>query len=566
MEFRWRIKESPDENTLDTLEKDLKLPRAVCHILWQRNIRTLEDAKLFFRPKWEHLHDPFLMKDMDKAIARILSAMDQGEKIMVFGDYDVDGTTAVSVLSQVLSDLEIDIITHIPDRYKEGYGLSKAGIDEAIEQKCSILIALDCGVKAVDLVDYAVKSGLDVIIGDHHTPGKELPPALAILDPKRNDCDYPYDELCGCGIAFKISQALFKELGYDEEKLSAQLDLVALAIGADIVPITGENRVLAHMGMKQLNESPRPGIQAFMELTDSYGSMSITDVVFRIAPRINAAGRIDQGALAVDLLREMDLDAAREKAKVVHDHNSSRQHIDRNITESALQQIVDEGWEDRSSTMVYNPDWHKGVVGIVASRLTEKYYRPTVVLTKSKGVLAGSARSVSDFDLYAALDACSEHLIQFGGHKFAAGMTLKEEKLDDFRAAFEEVVQERIEPYMKQAEIVVDMEIDLDEIDGDLYKNLNYLAPFGPGNPRPIFVSRELKDTGYAKRVGADASHLKLCSYRIGGQHSINGIGFKLGDRLDIVANSSFNAAYHLNINEWNGKRSLQLEIKDIKE
>jgi single-stranded-DNA-specific exonuclease len=565
MEYRWRKLNLPPSDELITMREQWPFPEAVCSLLWQRGIRTNDQARTFFKPTWNDLHDPFLMADMRPAIDRIIQAMEKGEKVMVFGDYDVDGTTAVTVLSQVFRDLEIELITYIPDRYKEGYGLSKQGIETALENSCDLLIALDCGIKAVELVQWAVDQGLDVIIGDHHTPGDELPKALAVLDPKRNDCNYPFNELCGCGIAFKIGQALFCELGYDEEKLQSHLDLVALAIGADIVPIQGENRVLAHMGMKVMNQNPRPGIKAFLELTKTEGEMSITDMVFRIAPRINAAGRIEHGALAVDLLSETDLNSAREKAKKVHEHNSSRQTLDRSITQGALLMIEENQWEDRYSTVVYDPEWHKGVVGIVASRLTENYYRPTVVLTKSNGVLSGSARSVSGFDLYAALDACSEHLIQFGGHKFAAGMTLEEGKLEAFREAFERVVKSRIAPHMQTPEILVDLEIDIDDIHSELYRTMRFLAPFGPGNPSPVFVSRNLRDRGYAKTVGTDGDHLKLTVFQDGGQQAIPAIAFRAGHLLDKVRSETFHAAYHIEVNEWSGRRSLQLRILDIK-
>lgn len=562
--MRWTLKPKPEQEKVAQLAASLKVSHLVAQLLVQRGITTYEAAKKFFRPQLTDLHDPFLMQDMQLAVNRIRMAMDNQENVLVFGDYDVDGTTAVALLSSYLLEEYPNVATYIPDRYNEGYGVSKIGIDFAEDNGFTLIVALDCGVKAVDEVAYASEKGIDFIICDHHRPGKELPKAVAVLDPKRKDCSYPFDELCGCGVGFKLVQALAFKNGKTIKDLMPYLDLVATAIGADIVPITGENRVLAYYGLQVINSAPRAGFKAIIDQVKK-SKLTITDVVFIIAPRINAAGRMKHGQHAVNLLTERSSRQAVQFAAAIEKYNFDRRSLDKEITKEALAQIKENREEDRFTSVVYDQKWHKGVIGIVASRLTETYYRPTLVFTKSGDKLAASARSVSGFDVYNALDRCAEHIEQFGGHKYAAGLTLLEEQYEAFKAQFEKVVSETIDPKLLTPELVIDAEIELSKITPKLMRIIKQMAPFGPGNRAPVFFSENVQDSGYAKGVGEDGKHLKLTVSQKGSQ-PIGGIGFNLGKALEKVQSpSGFAIAFNLDENEWNGQVSLQLKLKDLK-
>ena len=562
--MRWTLKTKPSPEKVKALAAELKVDELIAMLLVQRGIETYEAARQFFRPSLADLHNPYLMKDMDKAVARIETAIANAENILVFGDYDVDGTTAVSLVSSYLKSFYPNVATYIPDRYNEGYGVSYQGIDFADDNGFSLIIALDCGIKSIDHVAYAKAKNIDFIICDHHRPGDTLPEAVAILDPKRADCTYPYDELCGCGVGFKLIQALAQNRKQTVEDLVPYLDLVATAIAADIVPMTGENRVLAKFGLEVINSNPRPGIKALVQNVKKK-TLTITDVVFIIAPRINAAGRIKHGNEAVALLTEYDLEQAEFFASEIEQHNSDRKDLDKQITAEALSQITENEETKKFTTVVYQENWHKGVIGIVASRLTETYYRPTIVFTKSGDKLAASARSVKDFDIYNALEACAEHLEQFGGHMYAAGMTLKEENYAAFKEAFERTVEATIHPDLLTPEIAVDAEINLTDINEKLIRILNQFEPFGPQNMTPVFMTKGLKDSGYAKGIGADDDHLKLYVKQNNSQ-GFGAIGFGLGKKLDLVKNQqSFDAVYCIDENEFNGKVSVQLRLKDIR-
>ena len=503
------------------------------------------------------------MQDMLKAVERIEKAIANEENIMIFGDYDVDGTTAVSLVSSFLRNYSDRIATYIPDRYEEGYGLSYQGIDFADDNEFSLIIALDCGIKAIDKVAYAKQKGIDFIICDHHRPGEKLPEAIAVLDPKRSDCNYPYDELCGCGVGFKLIQALASRNDQTIDELTDYLDLVATAIAADIVPITGENRVLTYFGLEQINSDPRPGIKAIInQLNKPF--LTITDVVFIIAPRINAAGRIKHGNQAVELLTSENSTAAEEFAVAIEAFNTSRRDLDKQITEAALQQIAENNEQRNYTTVVYAEDWHKGVIGIVASRLIETYYRPTVVFTKSGEKLAASVRSVSGFDVYNALESCSAYIEQFGGHKYAAGLTLLPENYAGFKQRFEDVVKETISEQLLTPEIKIDREVNLSTFTPKFHRILKQFGPFGPKNMKPVFLVKNVKDAGYAKQVGSDKNHLKL--QITDGLHSFGAIGFGLGNYLEQIKNKAvFDCVFTLEENVWNGQTNLQLNIKDIR-
>ncbi|MCC9017409.1 single-stranded-DNA-specific exonuclease RecJ [Flavobacterium lipolyticum] len=562
--MRWTIKPKPSEEKIKHLAQALNVEDFVATLLIQRGIETFDQAKDFFRPQLDQLHDPFLMKDMDKAVSRIELAIKNQENILVFGDYDVDGTTAVSLVSSYLKSHYLNIATYIPDRYDEGYGISFKGIDFADDNGFSLIIALDCGIKSIDHIAYAKEKNIDFIICDHHRPGDSLPDAVAILDPKRDDCSYPYDELCGCGVGFKLIQALGTNRNETIHDLVPYLDLVATAIAADIVPITGENRILAFYGLQVINSDPRPGIKALVHQVKKK-TLDITDVVFIISPRINAAGRIKHGNHAVELLTEFNFEQAQQFASEIEQYNADRKDLDKKITKEAFQQIAANNEQDRFSTVVFQEDWHKGVIGIVASRLIETYYRPTLVFTKSGDKYAASARSVKGFDVYNALDACSEHLEQFGGHMYAAGMTLKAENYKTFKEAFETQVSATILPEMRTPEIEIDAEINFSDITPKLIRILKQFEPFGPQNMTPVFMTSDIKDTGYAKTLGAEEEHLRLFVK----QHNSDGIaaiGFGLGKKLDLAKNQNpFQLAYSLAENEWNGTVSNQLMLKDIR-
>ena len=561
--MRWTLKTAPNLSLVDELSEVLSIDKVLSSLLIQRGVQTFDQAKKFFRPSLDDLHDPFLLKDMDIAVSRIEKAIANNENILIYGDYDVDGTTAVSLVSSYLKTITNHIATYIPDRYDEGYGISTQGIDFAADHNFSLIIALDCGIKAIKKVNYASQKNIDFIICDHHKPGDKLPKAVAVLNAKREDCSYPFDELCGCGVGFKLIQALASKRGQTLEDLTQYLDLVATAIAADIVPITGENRILTYFGLQVINSNPRNGIKAIIQGVKKK-ILTITDVVFIIAPRINAAGRMKHGNYAVELLTEMDYEAALNFATSIEKFNLERKEIDKKITYEALQQIKSANEEEKFSTVVYSEDWHKGVIGIVASRLIESYYRPTLVFTKSGDKLAASARSVKGFDIYEALEQCSEYLEQFGGHKYAAGLTLTPDQYIPFKEKFEAVVKKTIDKELLIPEITIYSTLDLSEITPKFFRILKQMGPFGPKNMKPVFATSSVRDNGYAKRVGADKSHLKLNIINGADQKTYNAIAFGLGDKINSIQND-FDIVYTIDENEWNGNTSIQLLVKDIK-
>ena len=582
MEKRWVIKEKGDTNLVKSLSKELNISTVLSNLLVQRGVKTFEEAKAFFRPNLTQLHDPFMMKDMDKAISRIENAINKNEKILIYGDYDVDGTSAVALVysffKKICKSENIDL--YIPDRYIEGYGISLIGVDFAVNNGFNLIIALDCGIKAIEQVKYAKQNGVEFIICDHHRPSEIIPEAVAVLDPKQSDCNYPYKELSGCGIGFKLIQAysIKNKIPFDE--LKQYLDLVVISIASDIVPVTGENRTLSYFGLKQLNSNPRPGIEAVLtfssikKLDKSLTTdervfsrlLNINDLVFLVGPRINAAGRIEDGRNAVKLLICEDLASAMEIGEYINVNNTERRTLDTSITQFALDMIqADVLHTERKSTVVYSPDWHKGVVGIVASRLTENHYRPTIVLTQSNGLITGSARSVKDFDIYDAIDSCSDLLEHFGGHKYAAGLSLKPENFNAFKEKFEKVVSETITDEMLIPEVEIDAEIDLTVISSKFYKILQQFAPFGPGNMAPVFLTKGLVDKGTARIVGT--THLRFCViYPNIYNPEFNAIAFGQSHHLnEVMSGKPFSLCYHIDENEWNGNISLQLMVKDIK-
>ncbi|MFY0632121.1 MAG: single-stranded-DNA-specific exonuclease RecJ [Flavobacteriaceae bacterium] len=561
--MRWTLNSDPNPTIVHELSEKLSIGKTLSKLLVQRGITSFEEAKKFFRPSLDELHDPFLLKDMDLAVSRIESAIANDENILIYGDYDVDGTTSVSLVSSYLRTITTNIATYIPDRYDEGYGVSFQGIDFAADNNFSLIIALDCGIKAIDKVAYATEKNVDFIICDHHKPGVKIPDAKAILNPKRNDCSYPYDELCGCGVGFKLVQALASKRGQTIDDLTQYLDLVATAIAADIVPMTGENRILAYYGLQVINSNPRNGIKAIIHQTNKK-ILTITDVVFIISPRINAAGRIKHGNAAVELLTETNFDAAVEFAKKINEYNLDRRTLDTQITKEALAQVKELKEEERYTSVVYDENWHKGVIGIVASRLIEKYYRPTLVFTKSGDKLAASARSVKGFDVYNALEQCSEYIEQFGGHKYAAGLTLLPENYEKFKQKFEEVVAATIDPELLIPEVTIDAELELSDVTPKFFRILQQMAPFGPQNMKPVFKTDCVRDNGYGKLVGADQTHLKLNIVYGADRKTYNAIGFGLGEKISLVQND-FDIAYSLDENEWNGVTSIQLLLKDLK-
>lgn len=561
--MRWAFKNNPAEEKISALKNVLGVNTTLATLLVQRGIDSYEKAKSFFRPSLSDLHDPFLMKGMRLAVERIHSAIQNDENILVYGDYDVDGTTAVSLLASYLKEEYSNVATYIPDRYKEGYGVSYQSIDFATDNDIHLIIALDCGIKAIDKVAYAKDKGVDFIICDHHKPGLRVPDAVAVLNPKQEDCAYPYAELCGCGVGFKLIQGLHQDKGRTLEGLISYLDLVATAIAADIVPITGENRILAYYGLQVINTNPRNGIKALLHQVEKE-EFTITDVVFIIAPRINAAGRIMHGNFAVSLLTELDFETAKLEANKIEEYNTSRKDLDRKMTTAALQQIKENKEEHSFTTVVYDENWHKGVIGIVASRLTETYYRPTLVFTKSGDKLAASARSVKGFDVYNALEECSEFIEQFGGHKYAAGLTITPEKYDSFKSKFEEVVSRTIPTVLRTPEICIDTVLELSDITPKFYRILKQMGPFGPENKKPVFLTENVRDNGFGKQVGSDDSHLKLNILYGTDKRTYGAIGFGLGNKLTLVAND-FDIAYSLDENTWNGSTSIQLVLKDIR-
>lgn len=561
--MRWTLKTEVDSKKVALLASALQVDTLIAKLLVQRGVETFDDARKFFRPTLDDLHDPYLMKDMDKAVDRIEQAIERQENILIYGDYDVDGTTAVALVSSYLRSYYPNVATYIPDRYKEGYGVSYLGIDFAADNDISLIIALDCGIKSIDHISYATSKRIDFIICDHHRPGDEIPAAVAVLDPKRSDCSYPYDELCGCGIGFKLIQALGGKRGEKTEDLISYLDLVATAIAADIVPMTGENRVLAKFGLDVINTAPRPGIKALREKSKKK-ILDITDIVFIISPRINAAGRIKHGNEAVALLTEFDDEQASAFAREIETYNSERKLLDKGITSEALEQISDNLEQDKFSTVVFNEQWHKGVIGIVASRLIETYYRPTLVFTKSGEFYAASARSVKGFDVYNAIDACAQYVEQFGGHMYAAGLTLKAENYSGFKKAFEEHVERHIAPAMRIREVEIDAVIQFEDITPKLRRLLKQFEPYGPLNMMPVFKSENVCCAETPKTIGENKTHLRLILHQ-DGYPAISCIGFGLADKLTRVEDAKlFDIAYTLSENEWNGVVSLQLVLKDL--
>ena len=559
MEKNWNILLA-EKLAVSNLSKALNVSEIVAHLLILRGITNFKDAKLFFRPELKHLHDPFLMKDMQKAVDRIKSAIAKNEKILVYGDYDVDGTTSVAMMYSFLQKVNKTIEYYIPCRYEEGYGISLKGIDYAKTNNFSLIIALDCGIRAVDQIDYANEKGIDFIICDHHNPGEKVPEARAILNPKQIDCNYPYKELSGCGVGFKLIQAVSKNEGIEFFEITEYLDLLTVSIAADIVPMTGENRVLSFFGLKQINSNPRPGLRALIGIANRTKKLTISDVVFGIAPRINAAGRIEHAKKAVEILVEQDYEKAIQFADKIEENNQTRRVLDKNITKEALDRVD----KTKKSTVVFSDNWHKGVVGIVASRLIETHYKPTIVLAEKNGMLTGSARSVHDFDLYEAISKCAHLCEKFGGHKYAAGLSIKRENLPQFIDEFEKVVSETITKEQLTPKINIDKVIDIDAVDDKLYRIIKQFAPFGPQNPSPIFISKGVIDSGYGKQVGEDKSHLRINVKRE--QSSIAGIGFGLGYFFDNIKDyQNFDVCYSIDENEWNGRRSLQLRIRDLK-
>lgn len=563
VEKRWTLLPADDAKAA-ALAGALSVHPALGRLLVLRGVETYEQAKAFFRPALSALHDPFLMKGMDRAINRITSAISKREKILIYGDYDVDGTTSVALVLIFFRSLYDQLDYYIPNRYTEGYGISQQGVDFAADNGFNLIIALDCGIKSNDKVAYALSRGVDFIICDHHNPGSEPPAAVAVLDPKQADCPYPYKELSGCGIGFKLIQAFAMQQGIDSLEVFKYLDLVCVSIASDIVPITGENRILAYHGLQRLNSFPCRGLKALIGVASLYKKIDITDIVFIIGPRINAAGRIDDGRQAVKLLIAEDEGAGDGQAEALQQYNEERKGLDKSITEQALDMIArDQGLLDRKSTVLYHEHWHKGVIGIVASRLIETYHRPTIVLTLHDGKVTGSGRSVKGFDLYDAIYECRAHLIQFGGHRFAAGLTLLPEKVADFSRAFEAVVAARITEEQLIPEIEIDAEIRPDDIDRKFFNVMQQMAPFGPGNMKPLFMSRGLRDSKYSKVLKEE--HLRLSLRREKGD-TINGIGFGLGHKFATVKDHTFDACYQIEENEWNGQVTLQLVVKDIRE
>ncbi|MDB5117763.1 MAG: Single-stranded-DNA-specific exonuclease RecJ [Mucilaginibacter sp.] len=564
MNKRWAIREIPANDEITDLAGQLNIDPVLSTLLIHRGIKNYEEARYFFRPDQRHLHDPFLMADMEKAINRIEEAIAAGEKIMIYGDYDVDGTTAVAVVYSFFKNHHTNIEYYIPDRYKEGYGISTQGIDYASANGFTLIIALDCGIKSVDKIAYANQLGVDFIICDHHTPGDELPAAIAVLDPKRADCNYPFKELSGCGIGFKLVQAFAEKNGLPFEDVSCYFDLVAVSITCDIVPIVDENRVLAHFGLLKLNTDPCMGLKTLMGVAGKSINYTISDIVFLLGPRINAAGRIDDAKHAVELLISCDETAAQEKGELINLKNTERKGHDLQITDEALGMIGDsEILMGRKSTVVFNENWHKGVIGIVASRLTEKYYRPTVVLTRSNGHVAGSARSVLGYDLYEALCGCSDLLIQFGGHKYAAGLTMQPENVEAFINRFEEVVSASITAEQLIQQIQIDAELRLSQVEPKFFRILNQFAPFGPENMSPVFLTKNVYVSGNAGLVGQN--HIKMTVMQEGSA-MFDCIAFNHGEYLSqIKKDVPFDICYTIEENIWRERRSIQLNIKGIK-
>jgi len=560
----WELKAKFSRDSIKSLSRKLNdIDDKIAELLLSKNIDTFKKARAFFRPDLSQLHDPFLMKDMQKAVPRIVRAINEKENILVYGDYDVDGTTSVAMMFMFLLRLTKNAAYYIPDRYKEGYGISNEGIQYAIDNEISLIISLDCGIRAIEKIKRAQTASIDVIVCDHHLPGEILPDAFAILDVKQPDCSYPYKELSGCGVGFKLIQALCRQLNLADENYLYYIDLVAVSIAADIVPITGENRVLAHYGLKKLKDNPNIGLSKLLSEFDA-PCVTISDVVFKIAPKINAAGRIEHASLAVELLCTKDSEQVKVMTEVINNLNVKRKKLDAEITQEALNQIIENKEDHHFTSVVYNKNWHKGVLGIVASRMIEHYYRPTIVFAKSHDKMVASARSVKGFNIYEALCRCSKYLVQFGGHKYAAGLTLYPEHYAAFKEVFEQEVHSTLPKSLLTPKIVIDIELDFVEITPKFLRVLKQFAPFGPGNMNPVFLTKKVFDTGYAKKIGNDQKHLKMNLKQLSTEYPLSAVGFGLGHILESIQGKSFDMVYTIEENYWQGVRQLQLNIKDI--
>ena len=569
-ERQWIVKAPADAEKAARLSTELGIDRVLADLLVQRGVETFEQARSFFRPRLEDLHNPFLMKDMDKAVERLHQAITEGQKILVYGDYDVDGTTAVAQVYSFVKQFTSKVSFYIPDRYDEGYGLSYKALDWAADNGINLVITLDCGIKAIEKVEYARAKGIDIIICDHHLPEEQLPRAVAVLDPKREDCDYPFDDLCGCGVGFKLAQGYVQQHGLDKALLDPLLDLQVVSIASDLVSMTGENRILAHFGLKRLNENPRKGLLAMINLSKlEPGHIGIDDIVFKIGPRINAAGRMESGRLAVELLTATDDRTAFHIGEQINDNNNERKSIDREITQEALEMVSSgKALAKDNVTIVYNPTWNKGVVGIVASRLVEAYYKPTVVLTKSNGFVTGSARSVQGFDLYASIESCADLLENFGGHMYAAGLTMKEENVEEFCRRMDTFVARNITREELTPIVEIDARLDFSQITPKFTRILKQFQPFGPGNTNPVFMTEDVYDAGNGRKVGAGGVHLKLDLMQESQPYrQIAAIGFNMADFFDhIKAGNPIDACYSIVENFYRGSSTIQLRLKDIRE
>lgn len=566
---KWIVKEPGNPALVRQLSAELGIDHVLANLLIQRNIKSYEQAREFFRPDLARLHDPFLMTDMDMAVKRLDQAIKDQESILIYGDYDVDGTTAVALMYTFLKRFNPNIEYYIPDRYDEGYGVSYKGIDSAVENKYTLIISLDCGIKAVEKVKYASEKGVDFIICDHHLPDEVLPPAVAVLDPKREDCSYPFDDLSGCGVGFKLVQGYAQYKSIPFEEIIPLLDLVAVSIAADLVSVTGENRILAHYGLQRLNENPCKGLQSVIKLSGLENhKITIDDVVFKIGPRINAAGRMESGRTAVDLLICRNDEQAKHIGAAINDHNNERKSIDREITFEAINMVKNSpGFANKKSTIVYNPQWHKGVVGIVASRLVEAFYRPTIVLTQSNGFITGSARSITGFDLYAAIEHCSEYLENFGGHMYAAGLTMKEENLEAFCTKFEDYVVSKITDELLVPLVNIDSYLDFKQITPKFFRLLKQFQPFGPGNQSPVFITENVYDNGNGRKVGSDNGHMKLELIQEDEPYRyISAIAFNRSEHFEhLHVGNPVDVCYSIAENYYRGIANIQLRVKDIK-
>ncbi|GET21024.1 single-stranded-DNA-specific exonuclease RecJ [Prolixibacter denitrificans] len=568
MQKIWNLKQPADMNEVKHLSAALNVDMAIANLLVQRDIKTYQDARSFFRPRLTDLHDPFLMKDMDKAVKRLVEAIQSDEKVLVYGDYDVDGTTSVALMYSFLQNKLTNVDYYIPDRYMEGYGISKRGIEYAAENEYSLVVVLDCGIKAIDKIAQAKEMGLDFIICDHHNPDDEIPDAVAVLDPKQPDCNYPYKELSGCGVGFKFLQAFCRDQGIPEDVIYELLDLVVVSIASDIVPLTGENRVLAYYGLRKLNSNPSVGLKTLIKYAGMQGEIRVNDIVFRIGPRLNASGRIEHGKKSVAILMAQDEEEAEALGSEINSYNEIRKTLDQNITQEALEMIQqNDGWEKLNSTVLYNRDWHKGVVGIVASRLTEHYYRPTVILTESNGMATGSARSVGEFDLYEAIGACSDLLESYGGHMYAAGMSMKIENVPEFRRRFEEIVTESVKKVKLVPTIDIDAKVSLSDLNPKFLRVLNQFEPFGPHNMMPVFLTEDVMDYGTSRLVGRGSEHIKLDLIEANRSSSVfSGIAFSQAHHYEMIKQSlPFDICYSVTENEYRGKVYMQLNVRDMR-